>query len=75
MHLSGDELGVSTKDEIERRGSFAVYHGEIAIGAVEPGMELGHTSAAPKEGVCHVFKRLELGLNSGACGGLIKALL
>jgi hypothetical protein len=75
MHLLRDEFGVSTEDEIERRGLLAVYHGEVAIGTDEPSMELGRASSAPKEGVCHVFKRLKFGLNSGACGGLIKVLL
>lgn len=75
MHLPGDEFGVAAKDEIARRGLFAVYHGEIAIGTDEPSVELGPASAAPMEGVCHVFERLKFGLNSRAGGGLIKALL
>lgn len=75
MHDLDDEFSVAAQDELERRGLFTVHRGEVGIRTVEPDVELGHVSAAPEEGVCHVFKRLKLGLNGGACGGLSNALL
>lgn len=58
---------MSTEDEIEGRRLLAIHCGKIAIGAVEPGAELGLATAAPdEEGLGDILKRLKLGLNGGA---------
>ena len=74
MHLLNYEFGMTEQDEIEGGRLLAIHLGEVVIGAVEPGTKLDLAAAAPTEGLGDIFKRLKLGLNTGACGALIEAL-
>ena len=75
MHLLCDEFGVAAKDEIERRGFPAVHLGEVAIGAIEPGAELGLAAATPQKDLGNLVEGLKGGLYTGAGGVLAKVLL